>query len=366
MSEAEAALAVKAAWWAAKRLAWCRALGDGSVDRGHFKVVMNEYRVARALDPGWQMESAGAGGGASDNNLENDAVQGGTRTRRRREARRRQREAAADEVELAKAPAAEDLERPTQAAPMTGLKHGVENAGGERREQARGGSTGGERGDAAQTGDAGQEKESEERVEARRALSKAGREKRDERDEQGKGHVATLAGAAVDAGRAGGKVQMGAARGYGAGEGVGGGVVGARTNGVQGESSTPPEQYKGVELEERRQAWIAYRKAREKEAREKGRVRGNWERDLWEVSMEMARERDLDKGKGEEYSKQYSGLASSTVQQASKSRLSGEVQSQAGTAPHRTGIGRQTYASAARKTSGGANQTTAGDGRRGM
>ena len=125
-------------------------------------------------------------------------------------------------------------------------------------------------------------------------------------------------------------------------------MVGARTNGVQGESSTLPEQYKGVELEERRQAWIAYRKAREKEAREKGRVRGSWERDLWEVSMEMARERDVDKGKGEEYSKQYSGLASSTVQQASKSGLSGEVQSQAGTAPHRTGIGRQTYASAAR------------------
>jgi hypothetical protein len=71
------------------------------------------------------------------------------------------------------------------------------------------------------------------------------------------------------------------------------------------------------------------------------------------------------KGKGEEYSKQYSGQASSTVQQASKG-LSGEVQSQADTAPHRTGIGRQTYASAARKTSGGANQTTAGDGRRGM
>ena len=54
------------------------------------------------------------------------------------------------------------------------------------------------------------------------------------------------------------------------------------------------------------------------------------------------------KGKGEEYSKQYSGQASSTVQQA-KSGLSGEVQSQAGTAPHRTGIGRQTYASAARQ-----------------
>ena len=69
--------------------------------------------------------------------------------------------------------------------------------------------------------------------------------------------MATAAGAAVAAGRAGGKVQMGAARGYGAGEGVGGGVVGVRTNGVQGESSTPQEQYKEVEVEERRQAWIA-------------------------------------------------------------------------------------------------------------
>ena len=113
-------------------------------------------------------------------------------------------------------------------------------------------------------------------------------------------------------GRTGGKVQMGTTHGYGTGEGVGGGVGGVRTNGVQGESSTPPEQYKGVELEERRQAWIAYQKARDKEAREKGRVRGNWERDLWEVSMEMARERDMDKGKGEEYSKQYSGQTSSS------------------------------------------------------
>ena len=73
-----------------------------------------------------------------------------------------------------------------------GLKEGEILRGGYLTEQARGGSTGGERGDAAQTGDAGQEKESEERVEARRALSKAGREKRDERDEQGKGHVATV------------------------------------------------------------------------------------------------------------------------------------------------------------------------------
>ena len=96
-------------------------------------------------------------------------------------------------------------------------------------------------------------------------------------------------------------------------------------------------------------------------------MRGNWERDLWEASDGDGKGRESDKGKGEEYSKQYSGQASSTVQQASKSGLSGEVQSQAGTAPHRTGIGRQTYASAARsKTSGGANQTTAGDGRRGM
>ena len=141
--------------------------------------------------------------------------------------------------------------------------------------------------------------------------------------------------------------------------------MGERTNGVQGESSTLQEQPQEQEwrgVQERRQAWIAYQKAREKEAREKGRVRGNWERELWEVSMEMA------KGKG--YSKQASSTVLATeVQQASKSGLSGEVQSQAGIeiAPHRTGIGRQTYASAARiKTSGGANQTTAGDGRRGM
>ena len=64
------------------------------------------------------------------------------------------------------------------------------------------------------------------------------KEEREEREKQDSGHVATAAGAAVAAGRAGGKVQMGAARGYGAGEGVGGGVVGERTNGVQGESST--------------------------------------------------------------------------------------------------------------------------------
>ena len=77
-------------------------------------------------------------------------------------------------------------------------------------------------------------------------------------------------------------------------------------------------------------------------------------------------------GKGKEYSKQYSGQASSTVptsevQQASKNGLSGEVQSKAGTASHRAGVGKQTYASAARtKTSDGANQLTAGDGRCGM
>jgi hypothetical protein len=87
------------------------------------------------------------------------------------------------------------------------------------------------------------------------------------------------------------------------------------------------------------------------------------------AKREMAREaRELGKGKG--YSKQANSTVLATeVQQASKSGLSGEVQSQAGIeiAPHRTGIGRQTYASAARiKTSGGANQTTAGDGRRGM
>ena len=44
-------------------------------------------------------------------------------------------------------------------------------------------------------------------------------------------------------GRTGGKVQMGTTHGYGAGEGVGGGVAGAQTNGVQGESSTLLEQY---------------------------------------------------------------------------------------------------------------------------
>ena len=105
-------------------------------------------------------------------------------------------------------------------------------------------------------------------------------------------------------------------------------------------------------------------------AREKGRGKGSWADELWEVSMELSKEvggeRELGKGKG--YSKQATSTVLATeVQQASKSRLSGEVQSQAGIeiAPHRTGIGRQTYASAARKTSGGANQTTAGDGRRG-
>jgi hypothetical protein len=92
--------------------------------------------------------------------------------------------------------------------------------------------------------------------------------------------------------------------------------------------------------------------------------------DMHKAKWEMARARELGKGSVEEV-KQCSGQASSTVMneqyKQSKSGLSGEVQSQAGTAPHRTGVGRQTYASAARtKTSGGATQTTAGDGRRGM
>ena len=56
-------MAQKAAWWAAKRKAWCRELGDGSVDRGHFKLTLNEWRVARAMDPDWQV---GADAGAGD------------------------------------------------------------------------------------------------------------------------------------------------------------------------------------------------------------------------------------------------------------------------------------------------------------
>jgi hypothetical protein len=81
-----------------------------------------------------------------------------------------------------------------------------------------------------------------------------------------------------------------------------------------------------------------------------------------ELGQEGGGERELGKGKGQASST----VPASEVQRASKSGSSGDVQSQAGIAPHRTGIGRQTYASAARKTSGGANQTTAGDGRRGM
>jgi hypothetical protein len=125
-------MALKATWWAAKRMAWCRALGEGSVDRGHFKVVMNEFRVARALDPGWQMESVGAGGGAGSNNSEvADGAHGSTRTKRRREARRRQREAA-DMVELAEAPTAENLVRPENAAPKLGWLEAW-RCGGRRR-----------------------------------------------------------------------------------------------------------------------------------------------------------------------------------------------------------------------------------------
>ena len=343
-------------------MAWCRELGGGQVDRGHFKLVLNEYRVARTLDPGWQAGTdAGAGDGAAQKPEPDTGAHGSTRTRRRRESRRRQREAAGSEVELAKVPAAENLERPTKAAPMTGLKQGVENAGGERREQARGESTGGERGDAAKKWDAhyssGSESGEEEAI-------RENKEEREEREKQDSGHVATAAGAAVAAGREGGKVQMGAAHRYGAGEGVGGGMMGERTNGVQGESSTLQEQYIAGEVGPHGGKMELV-----------GRFSKFWTEKCWKCDGRDTECEPCDgdgtwdvkryKGKGEEYSKQYSGQASSTVQQASKG-LSGEVQSQAGTAPHRTGIGRQTYASAARaKTSGGANQTTAGDGRRG-
>ena len=322
---------------------------------------MNEYRVARALDPGWQMESAGAGGGAGNKSEAADDAHGSTRTRRRREARCRQREAAANEVELAKAPTPEGLERPAEAAPKDGSMHGgAKAAGGEQREQARGRSaTGGERGDAAPVGNAKHSSGSESKG------KEENKEEREEREKQDSGHVATAAGAAVAAGRAGGKVQMGAAHRYGAREGVGGGVVGERTNGVQGESSTLQEQYIAGEVGPHGGKMELV-----------GRFSKFWTEKCWKCDGRDPECEPCDgdgtwdvkryKGKGEEYSKQYSGQASSTVQQA-KSGLSGEVQSQAGTAPHRTGIGRQTYASAARiKTSGGANQMTAGDGRRGM
>ena len=138
-----------------------------------------------------------------------------------------------------------------------------------------------------------------------------------------------------------------------------------RTNGLQGESSTLQEQYVAGEVGPHGGKMELV-----------GRFSKFWTEKCWKCDGRDPECEPCDgdgtwdvkryKGKGEEYSKQYSGQASSTVQQA-KSGLSGEVQSQAVTAPHRTGIGRQTYASAARiKTSGGANQMTAGDGRRGM
>jgi hypothetical protein len=345
-------------------MAWCRELGGGQVDRGHFKLVLNEYRVARALDPGWQAGTdAGAGAGAANKTESDTGADGSTRTRRRREARRRQREAAADEVELAKVPAAENLERPTEAAPKDGLMHGgTKAAGGDQREQARGRSAaGGERGDAAPVGNAEHSSGSES---GRKGKNK---EEREEREKQDSGHVATAAGAVVAAGRAGGKVQMGAARGYGAGEGVGGGVVGERTIGVQGKSGTLLEQYVAgevgphggkMELVGRSsKRWIERCVVcdgsgwQECETCENG---GYWE----ECGERVEVRRALFNSRQKEWIERY---------KQSKSGLSGEVQSQAGTAPHRTGIGRQTYASAARtKTSGGANQTTAGDGRRGM
>ena len=183
------------------------------------------------------------------------------------------------------------------------------------------------------------------------------------RSKRARGHSA--AGAAVAAGRAGGKVQMGAAQRVWSRRGGGRRCERAqRTNGVQGESSTLQEQYIAGEVGPHGGKMELV-----------GRFSKFWTEKCWKCDGRDTECEPCDgdgtwdvkryKGKGEEYSKQYSGQASSTVQQASKG-LSGEVQSQAGTAPHRTGIGRQTYASAARaKTSGGANQTTAGDGRRG-
>jgi hypothetical protein len=200
------------------------------------------------------------------------------------------------------------------------------------------------------------------------------KEEREEREKQDSGHVATAAGAAVAAGRAGGKVQMGAARRYGAGEGVGGGVVGERTIGVQGKSGTLLEQYVAGEVGPHGGKMEL-----------SGRVSKRWiERcvlcDGWqecepcdsdgywsveECSERVEARRALFKAGREKWNERYE----QSKKQASKNGLSGEVQSQAGIeiAPHRTGRGRQTYASSARmKTSGGANQTTAGDGRRGM
>ena len=144
-------------------------------------------------------------------------------------------------------------------------------------------------------------------------------------------------------------------------------MAGAQTNGVQGESSTLLEQYVAgevgphggkMELVGRFREWWTERCV----------LCDGWDQECepcdgdgyWSVeecSERVEARRALFKAGREKRNERY---------EQSKSGLSGEVQSQAGTAPHRTGIGRQTYASAARKTSGGANQTTAGDGRRGM
>jgi hypothetical protein len=171
----------------------------------------------------------------------------------------------------------------------------------------------------------------------------------------------------VTAGRACGEVQTGAARRYGAGEGVGGGVVGERTIGVQGKSGTLLEQYvagevgpHGGKMELKvggsSKRWIERCVVCDGSGWQECETcdsDGYWEECGERVEVRKA----LFNSRQREWYKQ---------SKASKSGLSGEVQSQAGTAPHRTGIGRQTYASAVRKTSGGANQTTAGDGRRGM
>ena len=339
------------------------------MDRGHFKLVLNEYRVSRTLDPSWQAGTdAGAGDGAANKFPPASEVEGSTRTRRRREARRRQKEAGgseADSAEPAATPTPQNKERPTQAAPKENLENDEARDVGEGTCEQSGGdeATVCERSSAAQAREARTGSGSERRE------KKANREERDKRDEQDDGHVATLAGAAVDAGRAGGEVQIGTARGYGAGEGVGGGVQGARTNGLQGESSTLQEQYVAgevgphggkMELLVRRfsKRWIercVLCDGSGWQECESCDSDGYWS--VEECSERVEVRRALQMAVREKRMEWYKQI---------KSGLSGEVQSQAGTAPHRTGVGRQTYASAARsKTSGGANQTTAGDGRRG-
>ena len=103
--------------------------------------------------------------------------------------------------------------------------------------------------------------------------------------------------------------------GYGAGEGVGGGVVGERTNGVQGESSTLQEQYIAGEVGPHGGKMELV-----------GRFSKFWTEMCWKCDGRDPECEPCDgdgtwdvkryKGKGEEYSKQYSGQASSTVQQA--------------------------------------------------